>query len=81
MEMYSNKVANLFSNRFRLSKGDCVALFMENKPDYIGIWYGLSKLGVITACINTNLKLKSLLHSIKVANARYLIFDEDLEKR
>ena len=48
--------------KFHLKKGDCVALFMENKPEYIGIWLGLSKLGVITALINTNLRTHSLKH-------------------
>lgn len=72
-------MANLFSSRFGLRKGDCVALFMENRPEFVGIWYGLSKLGVITACINTNLKLKVLHHSIEVAKAKVLIYEDDLE--
>ena len=33
MESYSNKIANLFEETFNLKKGDCVALFMENKPE------------------------------------------------
>lgn len=69
----------MFSNRFGLRKGDCVALFMENRPEFVGIWYGLSKLGVITACINTNLKLNVLQHSIDVAKAKLLLYEDDLE--
>jgi solute carrier family 27 fatty acid transporter 1/4 len=69
VEDYSNKIARLFSEKFNLKKGDCVALFMENKPEYIGIWLGLSKLGVITALINTNLRTHSLKH---VKNVFYL---------
>ena len=53
---------------------------MENKPEYIGIWLGLSRLGVITACINTNLKSKGLIHSINIAKAKILLFDHVLEK-
>lgn len=78
--MYGNKIANLFSSKFGLKRGDCVALFMENRPEFVGIWYGLSKLGVITACINSNLKLKVLLHSIDVAKAKILIYDDELEQ-
>ena len=69
MEDYATKIARLFSEKFHLKKGDCVALFMENKPEYIGIWLGLSKLGVISALINTNLRTQSLKH---VKNVFYL---------
>ena len=57
-ESYSNKIANLFSNKYNLKKGDVVAILMENKPEYIALWYGLSKLGVISALINSNLRSK-----------------------
>ena len=39
----------------RLCKGDIIALIMENRKEYVPIWLGLSKIGVITALINTNL--------------------------
>ncbi len=54
---------------------------MDNKPEYVGIWYGLSKLGVITACINTNLRSKPLIHSIVVANPKVLVYCSDLAER
>lgn len=79
MEIYTNKIACLFQKKFGLKKGDCVALFMENKPEYIGIWLGLSKLGIITALVNTNLKNEALLHSINIANAACVIFGSTLE--
>jgi solute carrier family 27 fatty acid transporter 1/4 len=79
MEDYSNKIANLFLNKFGLKKGDCVALFLENKPEYVGIWLGLSKIGVISALINTNLKNEPLLHSVSVAKAYIIIYGSSLE--
>ena len=72
-------IGNLFKNQFRLKKGDCVALFMGNKPEFIGIWLGLSKIGVITAWINTNLKKQALFHSIKIAESKAVIYDTGLE--
>jgi acyl-CoA synthetase (AMP-forming)/AMP-acid ligase II len=57
-----------------------VALLMENKPEYVAIWLGLSKLGVITALINTNLTGDSLYHCINVAKAKMLIYESTLEK-
>jgi solute carrier family 27 (fatty acid transporter), member 1/4 len=79
MDNYSNKIANLFQNKYNLIKGDCLALFMENKPEYVGIWLGLSKIGVITALINTNLTKEPLLHSINVANSKVVIYSKELE--
>ena len=53
---------------------------MYNKPEFIGLWYGLSKLGVISALINTNLKSQSLIHSIKIANPKVVIYDAEFEE-
>ena len=64
MEDYATKVARLFQEKFELKKGDCVALFLENKPEFIGIWLGLSKIGVISALINTNLRNQLLKHVV-----------------
>ncbi len=80
MENYSNQIANLFSNKFKLKKGDCVGLFMTNCPEYVGIWLGLSKIGVIPALINSNLKHKSLLHCITAARVQLLIYNTSLQE-
>ena len=66
MEDYATKIARLFQEKYYLKKGDCVALYLENKPEFIGICLGLSKLGVISALINTNLRNQSLRHVIKI---------------
>lgn len=77
VENYSNKVANHFKSQ-RYDKGDVVALMLENSPELICLWLGLSKLGVITALINTNLRLDSLWYCISVANAKAIIFGSNL---
>jgi acyl-CoA synthetase (AMP-forming)/AMP-acid ligase II len=78
MEDFSNKVAEVFLKKFHLKKGDCVALFMENKPEYVGIMLGLSKIGVISALINVNLKNQQLAHSINVALPKIVIYGNEL---
>src|SRR5579871_933467 len=50
-----------------LKPGDCVALFMENRPDYIAFWAGMAKIAVRTALINYNLSGAGLAHCVKVA--------------
>ncbi len=79
VEEYSNRVANYFMSRgFR--KGDTVALFMENRPEYVATWIGLSKIGVIPALINYNLKQKALIHSMQVAKCKAIIYGSELSQ-
>ena len=51
---------------------------MENRPEFVATWLGLSKIGVVVPLINHNLKKQSLLHSITISNCNALIFGESL---
>ncbi|XP_017121069.1 long-chain fatty acid transport protein 4 [Drosophila elegans] len=73
---HANKVANVLQAQ-GYRKGDVVALLLENRAEYVATWLGLSKIGVITPLINTNLRGPSLLHSITVAHCTALIYGED----
>ncbi len=75
-EDLSNKIGEYFYKQ-GYQKGDTVALLMENCLEYPFFWLGLSKIGVISALINTNLKKDVLLNSIKVANCRAIITSAD----
>lgn len=52
---------------------------MENRPEFVATWLGLSKLGVVIPLINHNLKKQSLLHSITIAGCNGLIFGASLK--
>lgn len=51
---------------------------LENRPEFVCIWLGLSKIGVVTALINYNLRQNSLSHSVKISDASAFIFGEEL---
>ena len=68
LEEYSNRVANFFL-REGYRPGDCVALQMHNRPEYVGLWLGCAKIGVVPALINTNLRGEAFLHSLKEVSA------------
>lgn len=61
-----------------LKRGDRVALMMLNRPDFVIIWLGLSKIGVVTALINTSAIGPVLAHAIRQVEARVLIVDAEL---
>jgi fatty-acyl-CoA synthase len=61
-----------------LAAGEVVSLLMPNRPEYMAIWLGLSRLGVTTALINTQLRGASLAHCLNVAKARHIIVDASL---
>lgn len=61
-----------------LRKGDCVALLMSNRPEYVAIWLGLTRAGIITALINTALTGRSLAHCLEVARPVAVIAEPGL---
>ena len=77
LDKESNQVAN-WAIKKGYKTGDVVALLMENKPEFIFIWLGLSKLGITIACLNNNIKSKSLAHCIQTSKSKSLILSSDL---
>ena len=77
LDEYANKVGNHF-RAVGLQKGDTVALFMENCPEYLGIILGLCKIGVVSALINFNLRQEALAHCIRISKCSAIIFSPSL---
>lgn len=75
-----DNLANRFAHWAKdqgLVRGDCVALFMPNRAEYIAIWMGLSKVGVETALINNNLTGPALAHCLSISGANHVIADAE----
>ncbi|KZC09870.1 PREDICTED: long-chain fatty acid transport protein 4 [Dufourea novaeangliae] len=79
LEEYSNRLGRYFRSK-NLSRGDSVALIMESRPEYVGTWLGLSKAGFVGALINTNLRHDVLVHSMKAANCKAVIFGSEFKE-
>ncbi|XP_045479747.1 long-chain fatty acid transport protein 4-like isoform X2 [Harmonia axyridis] len=74
VDEFSNLIGNYFKG-LGYKRGDSVALLMDNRPEYVCIWLGLAKVGIITALINTNLISRDALsHAIKSGNCNSIIF-------
>ncbi|XP_070844798.1 long-chain fatty acid transport protein 6 [Chaetodon trifascialis] len=74
----SNRLANVFLEKVKLKKGDCVALLMSNEPDFLCVWFALTRVGCSVAFLNTNIKARSLLHCLNCCGAKTLIVGSDL---
>ena len=56
-----------------LSPGEVVCLLMPNCPQYLALWLGLTRAGIIVSLLNTNLTGAALAHSINIVRPRYVI--------
>ena len=78
-----NETANRYANYFKnkgLIKGDTVALFMDNRPEFLIIHAGLAKIGVVPALVNNNIRGRVLVHALNIAEARSLIVGHEFIK-
>lgn len=78
LDHFSNRVGRYFRTR-PFSHYDCIAVIMENSPEYIGTWLGLTKAGLVAALINTNLRHDTLLYSINAAGCKAIIFGPEFK--
>ncbi|XP_038627040.1 long-chain fatty acid transport protein 1 [Tachyglossus aculeatus] len=77
LDSYSNAVAHLF-RQHGFGPGDVVALFLESRPEFVGLWLGLAKLGVEPALVNCNLRLEPLAFCLSTSGAKALVYGGEL---
>ena len=76
MDALANRYAH-WAESAGLRRGEVVALLMPNRLEYLPIWYGLSKVGVVAALINNQLTGDALAHCLNVSGAAHCLVDED----
>src|SRR5947209_17778576 len=64
-----------------LNKGEAVCLLMANRPEYMAIWLGITRVGGVVALLNTNLSGPSLAHCINIVAPKHLIVAVELLDR
>jgi fatty-acyl-CoA synthase len=62
----------------RLSSGDTVCLLMPNRPEYMAIWLGITRVGGVVALLNPSLTGRSLEHCINLVSPRHVIVAAEL---
>jgi fatty-acyl-CoA synthase len=61
-----------------VGRGTVVALLMPNRPEYLAIWLGVTRVGGVVALLNTNLAGPALAHCIDTAAPAHVIADAAL---
>lgn len=61
-----------------VKKGDVVCLMMLNRPEYLAIWLGITRVGGVVALLNTNLTGAPLGYSINIVAPKHVIVASDL---
>lgn len=76
LDAIANRVAH-WAKGTNIRRGQTVALFMPNRLEYFCVWYGLSKIGVVTALINNQLAGLPLAHCLNISKAAHVIVDPE----
>ena len=63
-----------------LAPGETVCLLMPNRPEYLAIWLGITRVGGVVALLNTNLAGALLAHSIAAVAPTHIIVDASLRE-
>ncbi len=61
-----------------LANGETVCLLMPNRPEYVAIWLGVTRVGGVAALLNTNLAGQSLAACIDSVAAKHVIVAAEL---
>lgn len=77
METYANRVAN-WASAEGFKAGDTVCVFLRNRMEYVAIWFGLSKVGIIPALINFQLTGPALSHCVNISDTKAVIVDTEM---
>ncbi|KAF9950627.1 hypothetical protein BGZ70_001291 [Mortierella alpina] len=77
LELASNRMAHWYQSK-GIAPKDRVAMFMLNSPQFVISWLALLKIKAVAAFINNQISGPVLIHSLKTANARLLVFDYEL---
>ena len=73
---WANQIAHYYLS-IGASKGDVIAVMIENRPELIATVVALAKIGITTALVNTSQTGKVLAHSINLVKPISIIVGEE----
>ena len=64
-----------------IRKGDKVAIEMRNRPEFLFLWFGLSKLGAVEVPINTAHRGNLLTYMMDISDCKLIVTDANFVDR
>jgi fatty-acyl-CoA synthase len=61
-----------------VERGDVVCLMMPNRPEYLAIWLGVTRIGGTVSLLNTSLSGAALAHCINIVRPKHIIVAAEL---
>jgi len=61
-----SRVGNWLLKDLGIRRGEIVALYGDNSPEYMMLWFALERIGAITSFVNNHVTGQGLVHCIKV---------------
>jgi fatty-acyl-CoA synthase len=61
-----------------LAEGEVVGLLMPNRPEYLAIWLGITRVGGVVALLNTNVVGAALAHCVDIVAPKHIIAAAEL---
>ena len=58
-----------------LGQGDRAAIMLGNRPEYLGLWFGMGRAGVVEVPLNTGLRGDMLIHMLNTCGCRLLVIE------
>ena len=84
-ESFSYRQLDERSNRYArwtlaqgIAKGDTICLLMPNRPEFLALWLGVTRVGGVVAMLNTNLTGHPLAHCINVVSPKHIVVDAEM---
>ncbi|WP_049899062.1 AMP-binding protein [Halococcus agarilyticus] len=80
----TDRIVNRLAHGLRergVENGDHVLLMLPNSPEYVYLWFALSKIGAVEVPVNTSYKRDTLTHVANLTEAAFGVFHESYASR
>ena len=58
-----------------LERGDRAAIMLGNRAEYLGLWFGMARAGIVEVPLNTGVRGDMLVHMLNTCGCRLLVID------
>ena len=73
-----NTLAGFLQQKFSVAKGDRVALYLQNSPQFIIAFYAILRIGAVVVPVNTMNLLDEVRHIVTDSGSKVAIFGQEL---